>query len=106
MTTHGLSDSPEYKVWAAMKNRCKNTKHWASDRYADRGISVCDRWLDFNNFIQDMGYRPDANCELDRIDNSKGYTPDNCRWIDKQTNLKNREYIHRTIINGEELTRL
>ncbi len=78
--THGLSGSPEHKAWKAMRKRCnnKNTNSYAS--YGGRGISVCERWGCFENFLSDMGHKPGPGYSLDRIDNDKGYEPDNCRW--------------------------
>lgn len=68
-----------YQVWGNMKQRCLNPN---STRYADyggRGITVCERWLSFENFLADMGVAPDG-LTLDRVDNEKGYSPDNCVW--------------------------
>jgi hypothetical protein len=72
------------KTFSYMKTRCLNTKHNTYKDYGAKGIKICDRWLEeypvgFQNFIDDMGLRPD-NGTLDRIDGTKGYTPDNCRW--------------------------
>lgn len=79
------------KVWHAMKFRCYSEK---CDQYADyggRGITICDRWLEsFDNFIADMGYRPFANFQIDRIDNNGNYEPSNCRWISRSDNMRNR----------------
>lgn len=68
-----------YSIWAAMIQRCKNPNHHAWDLYGGRGIIVCERWLDFRNFLADMGVRP-IGLTLDRIDPSGNYEPGNCRW--------------------------
>ncbi|WP_327421881.1 hypothetical protein OG763_15195 [Streptomyces sp. NBC_01230] len=88
-TTHGYSYSSEYRTWGDMVARCTNPNHkrWAD--YGGRGITVCDRWKNFANFLADMGERP-VGRELDRIDNNRGYEPDNCRWTDRSTQQKNR----------------
>lgn len=90
---------PLYGVWASMRQRCTNqsAKSWPS--YGGRGISVCERWNNFANFVSDMGDRPDGY-SLDRIDNDKGYSPDNCRWADKKTQQRNRTVRCNVVIDG------
>lgn len=88
-TTHGHSGTSIYWTWADMINRCTNPTHhhWAG--YGGRGITVCERWRTFANFLADMGERPEG-MTLDRIDNDRGYEPGNCRWTDWSTQAKNR----------------
>lgn len=81
-TTHGLSSAAEYQCWANAIQRCTNAKSKDFHLYGGRGIAVCDRWLNsFENFIADMGPRPEDCNSLDRFPNQNGnYEPGNCRW--------------------------
>lgn len=95
--------TPEYRSWRAMRTRCENPKHHAYARYGGRGITVCDRWKDYSNFLSDMGRRPTLAHTLDRIDNDRGYEPENCRWADRQTQILNRSTSRKVTFRGQAL---
>lgn len=78
--THGMRNSITYNTWVAMRSRCSNKKDKNYHLYGGRGISICERWLNFDLFLEDAGVRPSPSHSLDRIDNQKGYCKDNCRW--------------------------
>ncbi len=79
---HGCYKTKTYRSWQAMKMRCYNENHKAYKNYGGRGIKVCDRWLKFENFLADMGERPEGKT-LERIDGDKNYEPSNCKWSDR-----------------------
>ncbi|BCK59736.1 putative AP2-domain transcriptional [Staphylococcus phage vB_SauH_DELF3] len=74
-----------------MRYRCNNPNYHAYHRYGGRGIKVCKRWDDFNNFIKDMGKKPFKNAQLDRVDNNKGYAASTCKWTTPKDNANNQE---------------
>src|SRR6266487_506032 len=78
-----------YRSWANMLDRCKSKRRSDYPRYGGRGIRVCRRWRDFARFLEDLGPRP-PGLQLDRIDNSRGYEPGNCRWATPKQQANNR----------------
>ena len=93
--TH-TSASPTYRTWNSMLQRCLNPRHPKYSRYGAAGITVCDRWKSFENFLADMGERPSAKT-IDRYPNRTGnYEPGNCRWAtasEQQRNIKSNHLI-------------
>jgi hypothetical protein len=90
-----MSKTKIYKLWVGMVNRCNNPNNPNYPRYGAKGITVCKRWKTFENFIADMGERP-AGASIERIKNSKGYTPKNCKWatnLEQTLNRSNTRFI-------------
>lgn len=89
-TTHGMTDTPTYRSWRAMINRCTNPKTDDWHNYGGRGIQVCERWINsFENFLADMGERP-AGKSIERVDNEWHYEPGNCVWATPIAQGRNR----------------
>ena len=86
---------PLYKTWIGMRTRCSSHLN-----YAGRGITICDRWDDFNLFVEDMGERPEGY-SLERVDNDGNYEPSNCVWASRQTQANNRRM--RTVVNSNPM---
>lgn len=87
---HDKWRNPEYSVWRAMTQRCKNSKHKAYHNYGGRGVTIAESWSDFANFYRDMGSRPSPEYSLERVDNDLGYSPDNCVWATRVSQSRNR----------------
>ena len=85
----GVSKDPAYRAWAAMIMRCVNPKVNNYHSYGGRGITVCNRWRDFRNFIADMGPRPSSKHTIERRNNDLGYDADNCYWATRFQQSRN-----------------
>lgn len=101
---------PEYKVWLAMLARCHDPDNRQFPDYGARGITVCERWRvgengahGFNLFMLDMGSRPTARHTIDRIDNDRGYSPDNCAWRTRTEQARNRRNTVTVHFNGADM---
>jgi hypothetical protein len=94
--THGMTDTPTYSTWCAMKTRCTNANFPGYELYGARGITVCARWLNFENFLADMGERP-PRLTIDRIDPNGNYEPGNCRWATPSQQRRNQRRTRLTL---------
>lgn len=92
-----------YNTWRSMRKRCLDQTDAQYARYGGRGITICDEWGEFNVFVRDMGYRPEG-MTLDRIDNAKGYSSDNCRWATPEQQAINRCRTRFVTLNGKTQT--
>lgn len=90
---HGMVKTKTYYSWASMIQRCLNKNNPNYKHYGGRGINVCQHWLKFENFFEDMGEMPE-NKTLDRIENEKGYSKSNCKWSTRMEQLNNTRRNH------------
>lgn len=95
--------SPEYTSWHSMKQRCTNPNNKKYLRYGGRGITFCERWMDFANFLSDMGQRPSLKHTLERKENSGNYHPKNCVWATKAEQNRNHSRNRFITFRGETL---
>ena len=89
-TKHGMSKHPVYWVWRSMHDRCRLPTHQAWHNYGGRGITVCKEWETFEQFWVDMGPTYKPGLSIDRVDNDKGYSPENCTWATRIQQASNR----------------
>lgn len=104
--THGATVggyTPEYSTWNGMITRCINPKAISYKYYGARGITVCERWRRFENFFADMGKRPSSEHSLERIDNNKGYSPENCKWATEAEQHRNFRTNRMLTFNGKSM---
>lgn len=100
---HGLALDKIYTVWVNMTQRCNNPKSTHFNHYGGRGIFVCERWLFFTNFYEDMNFEYKEELEIDRINNDDGYYKENCRWATKKQSARNRRPVK---LNEEKVTEI
>lgn len=98
---HGQAGTLAYKSFHAMWARC--TGKGSNGYYLNKKVEVCDRWKNFDNFFADMGQRP-FGTTLDRIDGSKGYSPENCRWATLEEQANNKASNKKELVEGELLS--
>jgi hypothetical protein len=108
-TSHGETvdgRTAEYTSWKAMRQRCYSPNYTKFMDYGGRGITVCERWNDFANFLADMGRKPSKRHSLDRIDNDGPYSQENCRWGTKRQQSRNRRkwVMIDKVIHGDIMT--
>lgn len=94
----------EYKIWRSMLHRCNNPNNKYYHIYGKKGIKVCERWYSYINFFKDMGPRPLPEYSLDRIDNNGNYSPENCRWANRNQQNNNKSTSKYLVYNGVTLT--
>jgi len=97
--THGMAGTLTYKTWAGMVQRCTNPNEDSFRHYGGRGIKIDPRWLDFDNFLADMGTKP-KGMSIDRIDNNGNYEPGNCRWATPSQQHNNMRSNRLLTLNG------
>jgi hypothetical protein len=101
--THGKSKTRTWAIWCRMRNRCFNSRSPDFYLYGGRGITVCSRWLEFENFLSDMGEAP-AGLSIDRINHNGNYEPGNCRWATPMQQGQNKRNNKTVILDGQRIT--
>lgn len=93
----------EYQSWGSMRDRCTNPAHKNYKNYGGRGITICDRWNSFQNFMLDMGRKPDPKFTIEREDVNGNYEPKNCRWISRADQGRNKRNSVFVIYKGKRM---
>lgn len=101
---HGLTDTPEHEAWLRMRQRCTNPNNPKWPRYGGRGITICEQWNHFENFLNDMGPKPGPSYSLGRIDSDGPYSPENCEWQTPLQQGRNTCRNHLLTAFGQTLT--
>lgn len=102
---HGLSKTPEYRIWAGIKQRCFNPRRKEYERYGKAGITMHQPWVEnFEEFYDHLGPRPSKTHSVDRIDNSLGYEPGNVRWATPEEQAQNSSIARPITLNGRTMT--
>ena len=101
--THGMTNTPEYSSWDAMKKRCNNPNAEKFPNYGGSGITVCERWKSFENFYADMGPKPSASHSIERKNGSLGYYPENCKWATPGEQARNKRTTVLLTFQGETM---
>ncbi len=104
-STHGLTNTAEFRIWTDIHTRCYNQRRPEYPNYGGRGIRMCKRWrASFADFLSDMGSRPSPHHSIDRINNDGNYEPGNCRWATRREQALNRRTNVLVTINGQRRT--
>lgn len=99
MTTHGMSGTPTYSSWKMMIQRCTNPRNGNYAYYGAKGVKVCERWLTFENFLEDMGERKGYKT-IERVNRDGDYEPSNCRWATRKEQAQNRRDTRLITLHG------
>lgn len=106
-TTHGCSSVREHRIWEGIIRRCSRPTDTSFKWYGAKGVSVCFSWADaingYGNFLKDMGKAPTPTSSIDRINNAKGYSKENCRWASRKEQNLNRRTTRWVLVNGVRL---
>lgn len=101
---HGMFGTRPYSIWTGIKRRCNNKNDISYQRYGAKGIKICQEWNDaFMNFWGDMKDTYFDGATIDRIDNNKGYSKDNCRWVTYKEQANNKSNVKLLEYNGKKM---
>lgn len=100
---HGMTNTPTWKVWKGIIKRCTQLRCKAYPNYGGRGIKVCDKWLTFAGFYEDMGERP-TGLTIERVDFNGDYCKENCKWAPQSEQASNTRRVRFVEVNGERMS--